>query len=132
MPSSGVPVWPPGLWTAIPPGNYAGNDRRLVRAAGELRRCGCAHGSHRSLFARSARNIAKDSEIMAKFVLIACCAFTLSAQSLQKFRTFYPGDAAEVPERLGDGQKMAIASDGARWTAAARGLYRDRTEYFAG
>jgi hypothetical protein len=69
---------------------------------------------------------------MAKSVLIALCALTLSAQSLQKFRTFYPEGAAEVPERLGGGQKMAIASDGVRWTAAARGLYRDRTEYFAG
>jgi hypothetical protein len=65
--------------------------------------------------------------------LIALCGVAVSAQSLQKFRTFYSTDAAEVPVALRAGErKTAAASDGIEWTAAARGLYRDHKEYFAG
>jgi hypothetical protein len=51
----------------------------------------------------------------------------MSGQSLQKFRTFYSLDEMKVPDA-----KSATASDGVSWTAAARGLYRGATEYFAG
>ena len=60
-------------------------------------------------------------------IVAVLCAAALSGQSLQKFRTFYPLDDATVPDA-----KSAKASDGVEWTAAARGLYRGGTEYFAG
>lgn len=69
---------------------------------------------------------------MAPFVLILVCAVALSAQSLQKFATLYSEGATEVPAGLRGGQKTAVASDGLEWSAAARGLYRNHTEYFAG
>lgn len=70
---------------------------------------------------------------MVKLALTLACAAALSAQSLQKFRTFYPQDAAAVPAGLrASTAKKATASDGAIWTVAARGLYRNGTEYFAG
>jgi len=62
------------------------------------------------------------------FVLIVAA----NGQPLQKFRTFYaPGDAA-VPLRLSVARKSAVASDGASWSAAPHGLYRNGNEYFAG
>ncbi|MGA3190019.1 MAG: hypothetical protein ABSF22_23170 [Bryobacteraceae bacterium] len=69
---------------------------------------------------------------MARFILIAICAVALSAQSLQKLRTFYSSDAAEVPAALASGKKSAVASDGIEWAAASRGLVRNSKEYFAG
>jgi hypothetical protein len=68
---------------------------------------------------------------MAPIVLMLVCALALSAQ--QKFRTFYASDAAGVPPTLRTStQKTAAASDGVKWAAAARGLYRGGKEYFAG
>ncbi len=70
---------------------------------------------------------------MAKIVLIVFCAAALSAQSLQKFRTFYSSRAEKVPAGLQNTtHKKVPASDGAEWTAAARGLYRNGKDYFAG
>lgn len=70
---------------------------------------------------------------MVKTILSVLCAVALCGQSLQKFRTFYPLDAAEAPAELRFGTARSVkASDGMEWTAAARGLYRKRDEYFAG
>jgi hypothetical protein len=60
------------------------------------------------------------------------CAWPLSAQSLQKFRTFYPLGAPEVPPALKQAGKTAVASDGMEWSATEKGLYRGHAEYFAG
>jgi hypothetical protein len=60
-------------------------------------------------------------------IVAVLCAEALSGQSLQKFRTFYSLDEMKVPDA-----KSATAADGVVWTAAARGLYRGATEYFAG
>jgi hypothetical protein len=62
----------------------------------------------------------------ARATLIVLCGGALAGQSLQKFRTFYPDDG------LRTGGRTAVASDGVEWTAAGRGLYRNRTEYLAG
>ncbi len=70
---------------------------------------------------------------MVKLALTLVCAAALSAQSLQKFRTFYSiGDSAVPAELRTSNAKSATASDGSIWTAAAQGLYRNGTEYFAG
>jgi hypothetical protein len=70
---------------------------------------------------------------MAQIVLILACAAVLSAQSLQKFRTFFPADDAGVPAELrGSTKKTGVASDGIGWAAAERGLYRNSKEYFSG
>jgi hypothetical protein len=61
------------------------------------------------------------------FGLAVVCG-TLSGQSLQKFRS----DAGVPAELLASTAKTAVASDGVRWDAAARGLYRNSKEYFAG
>jgi len=60
-------------------------------------------------------------------IVAALCAAVMAGQSLQKFRTFYSLEEVKVP-----GAKTAKASDGVEWTAAARGLYRNSSEYFAG
>jgi len=70
---------------------------------------------------------------VVKLALTLACAAALSAQSLQKFRTFYPpGDPAIPAELRAFTAKKATASDGATWTAAARGLYRNTNEYSSG
>lgn len=82
------------------------------------------------------------------FVLLFVCArlaFSQDQSSLQRFRTFYTVDAAEVPAGL---QSLPVsstpirtrASDGAIWTGSAHGLVRndpnaapaDRMQVFAG
>jgi hypothetical protein len=70
---------------------------------------------------------------MGRIVVIVTCAAALSAQSLEKFRTFYSLNDTEVPRALRSSNvSAAAASDGVPWTAAARGLYRGSKEYFAG
>lgn len=69
---------------------------------------------------------------MARFVLIVLLATALHGASLQKFRTLYSLDAPGLPGELRNSRKTAVGSDGAKWAAAARGVYRNGTEYFAG
>jgi len=70
---------------------------------------------------------------MGRIAVMLACAVALSAQSLQKFRTFYStGDAAVPPALRAATGKTAVAADGIEWTAAARGLYRNSKQYFAG
>src|SRR5579871_634244 len=68
---------------------------------------------------------------MKVFALCVICGLLSFGQSLQKTRTFYPLDSQEMPDGLKTGARSAVASDGAEWKAAARGLYRG-PEFFAG
>ena len=69
---------------------------------------------------------------MGRIIVALGFAATLSAQSLQRFRTFYSTDDAKVASALRTStERSAVASDGVQWTSAARGLYRGSKEYFA-
>lgn len=70
---------------------------------------------------------------MARIILIAAALVAgVWGQSQQKFRTFYAPDAPEVPGALANVKTSAIASDGVKWSAAERGLYRGNSEFFSG
>jgi hypothetical protein len=70
---------------------------------------------------------------MGRIVVALALAAALSAQSLQKFRTFYSTGDAKVPAALrASTRAKASASDGIEWAASTRGLYRNSKEYFAG
>jgi hypothetical protein len=66
-------------------------------------------------------------------LLVGVVGGLVSGQSLQKVRTFYLVDDVGVPAALrASTARAAVGSDGVRWTAAERGLYRGSREYFAG
>src|SRR5580704_16827374 len=92
MPASGISIWAQGLWNSISSRNYGCDDHGLVRTAGKLRRYGGDRRADRSEFARYEEEFQKDYRIMAQtgvnFLWVAMGAGLLSAQSLQKFRTF--------------------------------------------
>src|SRR5277367_4193196 len=70
---------------------------------------------------------------LSYFVLMVVICGALSGQSLQKFRTFYSVNDERVPAGLlTSTARKAVASDGVEWAAAARGLYRNSKDYFAG
>ena len=68
---------------------------------------------------------------LAAALSCAAASVQLSPQP-QKFRTFYAVYDAGVPPSLETGAATATASDGVVWRGTHAGLWRGRSEYFAG
>src|SRR5579862_4783278 len=103
MPPPGVPVFAQRLWPAVPSRSDSGDDRRLVRAAGELRR----HGGHRSagrcLCGGFAAHGAADTRGLARESMIYSRSAEYAIRAVVQMAALPPGECAMVKNIAAEG-----------------------------